>query len=83
MTIQKFSEIKFAMAENLPASLKALSEKKVGLVAVKVSVNSLPKYIVDPVNSPTEYIKKLGTDEGITQAVLDEGLKGAFGSEED
>lgn len=75
---KQFSEIKFEMAENLPENLKAISPKKEGLVAVKSSINSLPMYEIDEVDSPTAYLKKLGIEQGITQEVLNEGFSGAF-----
>jgi len=83
MTIQQFSEIKFEMAENLPASLKAISPKQNGLVVIKSSINSLPRYVVEEVKNPTIYLKNLGKEQGITQDILDKGFEGAFSEDEE
>lgn len=79
---QQFSEIKFEMVENLPENMKAIAPKKKGLVAIKSSINSLPRYVIDPVDSPTDYLKNLGKEQGITQETLNKGFEGAF-SEDD
>jgi len=78
-TEKRYSKIKFAMAENLSDDLKEKAGKDTGLVAIKVFINSLPTFDVEPISgSPTDYLKKLGRDEGITQKRINVGLKEAF-----
>lgn len=80
-----YNEIRFALAKNLsPDLLKQFKIKnKVGLVAIKVSINSPLTYDIVPVTgSPTEFIRELGREEGITQEVLNKSLKEAFKKEE-
>ena len=82
---KRFSKISFALAEKLPDIIKNKSDISTGtpipkgLVAVKISIKSLPKYEVDVVGkSPTAYMKKLGLEEGISQKRLNKSLSGAF-----
>jgi hypothetical protein len=80
-----YNEIRFALAKNLsPDLLKQFKiSKGVGLVAIKVSINSPLTYDIVPVTgSPTEFIRELGREEGITQEVLNKSLKEAFKKEE-
>jgi len=75
----KYDKIIFAMAENLSNKLKEKAGKDTGLVAIKVFINSLSTFNVEPISgSPTDYLKRLGHDEGITQKRLNVGLKEAF-----
>lgn len=83
MEQNRFSEIRFVMAESLPKNLLAISPVTTGLVALKVSINSFPKYEIDKVDSPTEYIENLGKEEGLTKEVLNKGLENAFETKED
>jgi len=81
-----YNEIRFALAENLREDLKQILVDRgleaTGLVALKISVNSLPEIEVVPVEgSPTDFIKKLGEEDGITQEVLNKKLKEAFGEQ--
>lgn len=67
-----YSEIRFVMAENLPEKLKKEAKVDRGLVALKIRINSPPAYEVEPISgSPTDYLKKLAEEDGITQEDFD------------
>lgn len=67
-----YSEIRFVLAENLPERLKKKASVERGLVALKISIHSPPEYDIEPIEgSPTEYLKKLANEDGITQEDFD------------
>ncbi len=79
MLEKRYDKIIFAMAENLSNELKQKAGKDTGLVAIKIFINSIPVFDVEPISgSPTDYLKRLGHDEGITQKRLNVGLEEAF-----
>jgi len=83
MLEKRYDKIIFAMAENLSNELKQKAGKDTGLVAIKVAIkvfiNSIPVFDVEPISgSPTDYLKRIGHDEGITQEKLNVGLEEVF-----
>ncbi len=76
---KKYDKIEFAMAENLSDVLKEKAGKDTGLVAIKVIIKPDLIFDVEPISiTPTDYLKKLGREEGITQKRINIGLKEAF-----
>jgi len=68
--------IRFVLAENLPEKLRKEAGIDKGLVALKTSIHSPPTYAVEPIKgSPTEYLKKLAKEDGITQEDFDKASK--------
>lgn len=71
-----YSEIKFVLAENLPERLRKKAKVEKGLVALKISIHSPPEYDVELIKgSPTEYLKKLAREDGISQEDFDKAAK--------
>lgn len=79
---EKYDALKFVMAENLPQDLWNSSPKKSGLVIVATKVDSIPRDTVIPINTtPSQFIKELSKDEGITAEKMDELIKTLRGVE--
>ena len=76
-----YSDIRFVKIENLKGRAKEIAEAnglKSGLALLKVSVNSVPEYEIDPIKGdPLDALKDLAAKDGITQEKLNKTLEEA------
>jgi hypothetical protein len=84
MVVEKtlYSDIQFVKIENLKGRAKAIAEAQglsEGLALLKVSINSLPEYEIEPIKGdPLKALKNLAYQDGISAEKFDIALANAF-----
>jgi hypothetical protein len=76
-----YSDIRFVKIENLKGRAKEIANANGltnGLAFLKVSVNSVPEYEIEPIRGdPLDALKELAARDGITQERLNKALEEA------